>query len=319
MRPVALVLAVLALAEAAPSPAADFLDITANLSTYVIARSDGSASRSGTGGVQFTVQSTGDTTPLRGVSYLSGLFVAVGDGGRVVRSSDGGLNWSPEDSRTSADLQEVILHAPSYLIAVGSGGTTLRRVGTAATWDSTTSPGGSTLRSVASNGTILIAVGDGGTVLRSTDQGLSWQRQILTGGPALRGVEATGSTFVAVGLGGRIFRSTNLGLNWSELSSPTTADLFAIATDNSSRLVAAGAGGTVLRNPSADASGQWSQMAFPVTSTLRSVHHDGSYFYVVGDGEVVARSTDGTSWVQVAVLPISWSSMKSLYGSAGSR
>lgn len=319
MRPVGMLAALLALAAASAATAADFLDITANFTTYVIVRSDGAASQSGTGGVQFTLQSTGGTTPLRGASYLAGFFVAVGDGGRVVRSSDGGLSWGPEESQTTADLHDVIAHTTNYLIAVGSAGTTLRRVGTATTWDSTISPGSATLRAAASNGTILVAVGDGGTVLRSTDQGLTWQRQILAGTPALRGVEATANTFVAVGLGGRIFRSTSSGLSWSELTSPTTADLFAVTTDLSARLVAVGAAGTVLRSGLNGAEGSWFQMSFPLAVALRGLHFDGSYFYTVGDSELVARSTDGTSWFQVGVEPTSWSRVKALYGGAESR
>jgi photosystem II stability/assembly factor-like uncharacterized protein len=320
MRPVGMLLAVLALAVASPGGAADYYDITSTLpSTYVIARSDGAASRSGTGGVQYTLQPTGGSAPLRGVAWLSGLFVAVGDGGRVVRSSDGGLSWSPEDAGTSANLYAITTHAPNYLIAVGAGGTTLRRVGTAATWDTTASPGNATLRAVASNGSIVVAVGDGGTALRSTDQGLSWQRQVIAGAPALRGVEGTSNVFVAVGLGGRIFRSTDSGLTWDAITSPTTADLFAVETDHTSRLVAVGAAGTVLRSGTNGASESWFQMNFPVTVALRGVHFDGSSFFAVGDMEVTARSSDGTSWFQVGIEPTTWGRVKALYGGAGAR
>jgi len=319
MRRVGMLAALLALGAASAALGADFLDITADLPYRVIARSDGAASRSGIGGVQFTVQSTGGATPLRGVAYLSGFFVAVGDGGRVVRSSDGGLNWGPVDASTTADLYDVSMHAGTYLIAVGASGTTLRLVGTAAVFDTTASPGGATLRGVATSGTILVAVGDGGTVLRSTDQGLSWQRQTLAGTPDLRAVECTNTTFVAVGLGGRIVRSTDSGLNWGELASPTSADLLGIATDGSTRLVAVGAGGTVLRVLSPTGAGSWEQASFPLAITLRNVAWDGSYFYAVGDAETVARSTDGTTWFQVAVDPTSWSRVKSLYGGPASR
>ena len=295
--------------------AADLLDITQFGTTYVATRSDGAAHRSGNGGVVYTVQPTGGSTPLRGIAYLSGFFVGVGDNGRVVRSSNGGLNWSDEDSQTTADLHRVVAHSTQYLIAVGDAGTTLRRVGTAAVWDTTLSPGNTALRDVASNGSILVAVGDDGTILRSTDQGLSWSRQTLPGAPDLRGVatRAASNIFAAVGLGGRIVRSTNLGVDWEDVTSPTGQDLFDVAQD-SNNFVAVGAAGTILRSSTNNAaSGTWAVVDAGITTALRGVWYDGTRFYVVGDAEVVTRSFDGTSWIQTAVQPSAWTDVKHLF------
>jgi photosystem II stability/assembly factor-like uncharacterized protein len=298
-----------------PAGAVDLHDVTHFMSTYVAARSDGAAHRSGTGGVVYTVQPTGAPTPLRGVAYLSGFFVAVGDNGRIVRSSNLGLDWSNEDSQTSVDLHRVIAHDGLYLVAVGDGGTTLRRIGTAAVWDSTASPGGKALRDVASNGNILVAVGDDGTVLRSTDQGLTWNRQTLAGAPDLRGVtvRANASIFVAVGLGGRIVRSTNLGVDWEDVSSPTSQNLLDLAVD-SNNFVAVGAAGTILRsNTNNAASGTWAVIDAGLATALRGAWHDGTRFYAVGDNEVVVRSFDGTAWIQTALQPSAWGDVKSLF------
>jgi len=78
----------------APVGASDLLGVGNSPTAYVAGRSDGDAHRSGTGGVSWQRRSTGGGDALRGVTHFSGLFVAVGDGGRIVRSSDGGLNWS---------------------------------------------------------------------------------------------------------------------------------------------------------------------------------------------------------------------------------
>jgi photosystem II stability/assembly factor-like uncharacterized protein len=95
--------------------------------------------------------------------------------------------------------------------------------------------------------------------------------------------------------------------------------LFAVATDLTTRLVAVGAAGTVLRSVTNGAPGSWFPMNFPVAVTLRAVHYDGSSFYAVGDAETTARSTDGTSWFRVAIEPTSWSRVKALYGGSGAR
>lgn len=300
---------------AGAASAADFHDLVHSGSTYVVARSDGAVERSGQGGVVYTTQATGGATALRGVGTLAGFFVAVGDGGRIVRSSNGGLSWSDENSRTPADLERITAHGSLYLVAVGAGGTTLRRVQTSADWDTTASPGSARLRDVASNGSILVAVGDGGTVLRSTDQGLSWQRQLLAGGPALRSVASrAGSTiFVAVGAGGRIVRSTNSGLDWESVASPTASDLNDVVQD-ANRFVAVGTAGTILRSSSTSgASGTWTDVGARLPGDLLGVWYDGTRFHAVGTGGVIARSFDGTAWIEVAIQPLDWGDVKGLY------
>lgn len=314
MRPRSLLLALAAIAVAHPAAAGDLQAVATSASAVVAPRGDGAISRSGIGGVVFTIQSTGGSAPLRGAAFLGTQFVAVGDGGRIVRSSDGGLGWNAESAPVTNHLRAITAHANQYWIAVGDAGVTLRATGTSTTWDSTLSPGGKILRGVASNGLtpgILVAVGDDGTVLRSTDQGLTWTRQTLAGAPDLRAVTvgASSSHFIAVGLGGVIVRSTNSGLGWTPLGSPVSNDLYAVAIDATNRFVAVGAAGTVLRSIGG-ADGTWQQQSFPVAQTLRGVRHDGTAFYAVGDAEVIARSPDGVAWFQVEVTPTSWTDVK---------
>ena len=293
--------------------AADLQNLTHSGTLYIAARDDGSAHRSN-GGLIYTVRSTGGSTPLRGVAFLTPLFVAVGDGGRIVRSSDGGLNWSPETSNTTANLRDVIAHGMS-LIAVGDGGTTLRRFGTATSWDTTASATPKSIRAVASNGlNILVAVGDDGLVLRSTDQGLSWSKQTLSGAPDLRGVSggANSAHFVAVGLGGRIVRSTNFGVDW-ETVFQWSDDFYDVASDATNRFIAVGAGGAIFRSGIDAGPGSWLEIVSGIQSHLFGIYRDPTHYYAVGSGDFVARSTDGTTWIPTAVEAQSWSGVKSRY------
>ncbi len=322
MRPFWAFMALAVLAVARPALAVSLLDIahsTTGQSIFVATRDDGAIGRS-TNGLVYTVVATGATTPLRGIGYTSGWFVAVGDGGRAIRSSDSGLHWADDNSRTTAALREVVPHS-LYFIAVGDAGTTLRKLTAAAVWDTTLSPTNRALYSVASNGTapgILIAVGDNGRVLRSTDQGLSWLSQTLPGAPNLRGVSGGSLTnyFVAVGLGGRMFRSTNFGATWEDVSiSGMTTDLLDVAVDESNRFVAVGLAGTIVRSGTNAAPGTWLEIDTRSSVDLFGVHRDGIYFYAVGGGETVYRSTDGTTWINVPVTGTSWGAVKTLFGS----
>jgi hypothetical protein len=58
---------------------------------------------------------------LGGVSYGNGTFVAAGDSGHILTSSDG-INWTSQTSGVSADLFG-IAHGNGTFVAVGSSGT----------------------------------------------------------------------------------------------------------------------------------------------------------------------------------------------------
>ena len=79
---------------------------------------------------------------LRDVHFVDALRVfAVGDGGTILRSIDGGFTWQTENSGTTADLKS-IASSPGTVVVVGDNATILRRdmsVGSA------TTSGGSTL------------------------------------------------------------------------------------------------------------------------------------------------------------------------------
>ena len=148
-----------------------------------------------------------------------------------------------------------------------------------------------------------------GTVLRSTDQGLSWSAVAVSGAPDLRAVAARASLFVAVGLDGVILRSTDAGVTWNSVSQPTSTDLLGVAA-SPDRFVAVGAAGTIVRGGSTAASGSWFDVSVDLGATLHAVLHDGADFYATGDLDLVLRSNDGTSWLNVPVTAIRWGDVK---------
>ncbi|MCY1060111.1 hypothetical protein [Nannocystis sp. SCPEA4] len=105
------------------------------------------------------------------------LLTAVGAGGTIVVSDDGGLNWEIADSGVTVDLHDVAWG--SGTVAVGDG-VILRRDGFGRAWTPVgPSDGVGSLRAVASldspgQQTRFVAVGDGGAVFLSTDGGVGW-------------------------------------------------------------------------------------------------------------------------------------------------
>ena len=111
--------------------------------------------------------------------------VAVGNGGVILTSSNGGQSWAAQTSGTTNRFNGV---------------------------------------SLSGDGQRAVAVGDGGVILTSSNGGQSWAAQTSGTTNALNGVSLSGDgqRAVAVGEGGVILTSSNGGQSWAAQTSGTT-------------------------------------------------------------------------------------------------
>lgn len=186
--------------------------------------------------------------PLYGISFLGdSTGCAVGAGGFITATSDGGNTWSLETSGTTHNLYGVFVASPWNAWAVGDGGTILASSGGLSTWSSQASPTTATLRSISFsdslNGYIL---GDNGTILKTTDGGATWTP---TASPAnsLNAMKFTGpDTGWIAGDGGNIFNTSDGGANWTSQKSGSGANIFSLDFLNSKQGIAIGDSSVVL-------------------------------------------------------------------------
>src|SRR5262249_60916624 len=163
-----------------------------------------------------------------GAKGVTRLF-AVGDGGAIFRSTNGGGAWTRVHSGTTARLQGMA-GAPTTdqpLVAVGAGGVILVSEGEGASWKAAASPTARDLHRVRflRDGTI-VAVGDAGTIVRSDAGGFA---VVATGTTdTLLDVGGDGDV-VACGLGGTVLRSRDGGKSFAREASGTTESLYAAA------------------------------------------------------------------------------------------
>ncbi len=103
---------------------------------------------------------------------------AVGEGGTVQRTDDGGATWKIQETPERKLLYDVAAIDGEHALAVGAGGTILRTVDGGRTWNQQSSDVIQTLRAVhfidARRGW---AVGSKGTVLTTADGGVRWRPQ----------------------------------------------------------------------------------------------------------------------------------------------
>ncbi|MFZ4855437.1 MAG: Ig-like domain-containing protein, partial [Desulfuromonadaceae bacterium] len=219
---------------------------------------------------------------LRGVSFGSNKFVAVGDYGTILTSSDLGINWN---NRTALNDGSAGTRENLRAIAFGNIG-----------GSGNIAPG-------------FVAVGDNGAILKSTDGGISWALDSTSGAVAnfhsvAYGVDATAKqSFVAVGANGSVVR-TNDGMAWSK--STTTISEPNILTGEMLNGVAFGAAPntfvTISNNGnifySTDNGDTWTKSPDSNSSRpLRGVSFVNGNFIAVGTAGAIISSANGVNWV----------------------
>jgi hypothetical protein len=230
----------------------------------------------GTGGVilamtpatstAWTPSSTGYTAgeSLLAIANNSAITVVTGANGTIIRSVDGGANWSHATSilpTTPTASLNGVAYGNGVFVAVGASGTLLYSADGDA-WTNVTSTAITTanLNGVTYGGldandkSVFVAVGASGTVLTS-ENGVDWTPQSATTIPSSSNLNAvtysSGRRFVAVAANGNIYYSDyyssgtttgNGAVSWTPVTAPV-ASLNAIAVGGLYDFVAVGAAG----------------------------------------------------------------------------
>ncbi len=202
-------------------------------------------------------QTTNALITLFSISRASGTseLFAVGAGGVMMRSLDGGSTWTSQLSPTADSLFFVGGLADTNFFAAGQAGTGAHFNGT--TWNSDFTGVGVDLRSGAAVGTTMTPltdvwfVGDSGMILHSP---------------------------------------TGASGTWSVQPSATTQNLFGITADSATRAFAVGAAGTILHWDGTT----WRLMVTPTRTTLRAIARGFSApvdYWIVGDEGTILHGT----------------------------
>ena len=160
---------------------------------------------------------------LEGIFHGIDMFVAVGNSGTILASSDG-TSWSSRTSGTSNQLNS-ITYGDSAFVAVGGNGTILTSLDNTS-WSSRTSGTSNQLNSITYGGSTFVAVGSSGTILTSLDN-TSWSSRTSGTSNQLNSITYGDSAFVAVGGNGTILTSSD-GISWTSRTSGTSNQLNSI-------------------------------------------------------------------------------------------
>ncbi len=158
---------------------------------------------------------------LDDVIFANNLFVAVGENGTILTSSDG-LGWTNQTRGANHDLDGLAV-ANGLAVAVGKGGAILTSTDGAA-WSYRQAPGGASLHGVAYGNSQWVAVGDSTNIFTSVN-GLNWTAHWPGFSFSyLKSVLYANNLWVAVGTNGQIITSPD-ALSWTTQYSPVAYDL----------------------------------------------------------------------------------------------
>jgi len=215
-------------------------------------------------GVNWEIVSEGYTNNLRAIEFdiFTDDGYAVGDNGLILKTSDAGNTWLPEDSLTNYDLYDVeALYTCGY-------------------YDPD-----------------AVVIGEYGTVLLSYSG--NWQAKNISTTDKLHDIHLagfTGQMFVASEWG-RIYKTTNYGDNWSLKHENMSYHLYAIDFANYQTGYAAGSSGAVLKTT--DDGETWFDISPGGANFFRSIDFIYNKGWVVGLNGAIFRTTDGGStWIE---------------------
>lgn len=251
---------------------------------------------------QSATQASASQSASTGLSG-EGTFVAVGYGGRTVRSIDDGLTWVNDQELMGNGGDDEFL-----LRAVGYGGGTFVAAGwramtssDAKLWEDTGETGLNWIGALTFGAGKWVAVGGYGLRATSTD-GIVWEDHAIDtvashGAASLAYGDAGGDRFVSTNDDGVRAFATD-GTDWQASSGAEAIATRHVAFGNGV-FVAIG-GGDVLA--STDGGAKFDQVA-TLDGEVLSMTFGGGKFVAVAD-EAVFSSTDGTSWEKADVLGV---------------
>jgi len=222
------------------------------------------------GGVLKTIIQGIPHSALFGLSLDANVGTAVGAGGSIFESTDGGVTWKGVDKAPTKLAFLSVSRRGDKAIAVGQAGVVAVRDGSG--WKLSDSGVPARLLSVEMNASgLAFAGGEFGTLLKSTDFGASW---------------------------------SSSAPDWASMASAEhfgTGEpmIYAVSVQDSGQITVAGEFGVMLRSEDAGATWRVLRPINPEAATLHALHlaPSGQNSYVVGQtGEMLISTDGGETW-----------------------
>ncbi|MDT8320178.1 MAG: YCF48-related protein [Xanthomonadales bacterium] len=226
---------------------------------------------------------------------------AVGTGGRIIRSEDGGVAWTIQDTPTKNNLQDIAAWDENRAVVAGDRGMVLVTGDGGETWIEVEVPvrefGDQLLQArVDPDSDHAWITGAFGTLFQSLDGGRGWEMIHPEVDVAWNDVAlAPDGTLWVVGEFGRVRRTMDGGENWEDVNVGTDISLMSIEFADEKNAVIVGLSGTIIKT--SDGGQNWQPVAVDHQTHLFNVIWTGAEFVAVGNAGLIGRAgRAGRDW-----------------------
>jgi photosystem II stability/assembly factor-like uncharacterized protein len=259
---------------------------------------------------QWVIQTSNTVNILNNVFFVDAkIGWAVGDGGIILKSINGGGKWVRQASNTTNALHAVYFVSPTTGVAGGDLGTMLRTTNGGTTWQPVTFDLSNNVQSIHFTDVITgYAVGENGMIKKTFDGGLTWVDQSSGTTYQFNAVNFPNlNTGFAVGnVNGTaiMVKTINGGSNWIELNSGVSQPLNSIFFTDETTGFAVGVGGTFLKT--IDGGSTWTSSLPFDAETLTCIYfvnsNTGYVTSINGSIGKIHKTTDGgNTWTSETI------------------
>ncbi len=224
-------------------------------------------------------------------------YWVTGENGTILKTTDGGANWSSQTMAGGGDLGSMIRLNEQTLLITADDGQVARSTNNGTNWQLVNTGAPNVLYDITAFGDHVWASGRDGGLVHSADQGQTWVAQSSGTAERLHGIHAfNANEVVAVGRSGVLLRTTNGGSTWQLNTIAGGEDLRGVLFVPVSIGLAAGPAGEILR--STDNGQTWNGVPLPSAMEAQALAaYGGTSVLAVGDAGAVFFSTDlGQNW-----------------------
>jgi hypothetical protein len=233
-------------------------------------------------------------TQIESITYADGRYVAVGNDGAVLVSTDG-LSWMSRAAITARRLLSVAYGAGRF-VAAGARGIIIASTDSV-TWTGVTSGTPDRMETMDFLGGVFVTAGENGTIITSTN-GTTWAKQTFGVTRDLDGLYVADGTLVVVGKGGTILTSVD-GVNFTAQNAGVTNDLHGVSWGGG-LCVAVGEPGIILTSSNTV---NWTSRNSGNTNSLKDATYANGQWIVVGTQGTIVSSADGVNWTTAYTSP----------------
>jgi photosystem II stability/assembly factor-like uncharacterized protein len=225
---------------------------------------------------------------------------AVGEGGAIIKTTNGGQKWNWVESGVENALKTIYsVNNGQRVIAAGDGGVILISDDAGETWNTLPSAATSNLWNMQMiNEEIGWIVGEGSAALKTTDGGLTWiQQQMPHTNLPYWDVSFVNLNYGYIaGNSAIILKTTNGGTDWQIQIAGDNRSLFTVYAYDSLKVVAGGFAGKIV--VTTDGGSNWQQINTMTANVNRIKFLDSLYGFAVTSGSNYQTTDGGFTWTR---------------------